>query len=447
MSAAQQYIDIFRQTKSMINKHSAPVLNALRDDAMACFEKAGLPTKKIERYRYIDMEAMFAPDYGLNLNKLDIPVNPYDVFHCDVPNMSTLLYFVVNDAFYDKLLPKVKLPEGVILGSLRQAAEKHPDLVSKYYGKFAKIENESVVALNTAFAQDGLFIYVPKNVKVEKTVQVINILRSDVDLMANRRVLIVLEEGASLDILFCDHTMDENNFLSTQVMEVYAGPNSHLDLYELEETGLKSRCVRNMYVRQEADSNVLLNNMTLYNGMTRNTTEVSLVGEGAEIGMYGMAIEDREQLVDNNTFIDHVVGRCRSRELYKYVLDDSSTGAFAGKVLVRPNAQKTDSQQTNRDLCMTKTAHMYTQPQLEIYADDVKCAHGAAVGQLDESALFYMRARGIDEHEALLLLMFAFVNDVIDTINIDVLKDRLHHLVEKRFRKELSGCASCKICK
>jgi len=447
MSASQQYIDIFKQSKSLIDKHSTPVLNALRGEAMDKFEKHGFPTKKVEQYKYIDMEGVFAPNYGLNLSKLDIPVNPYDVFHCDVPNMSTLLYFVVNDSFYDKLLPKVQLPEGVVISSLRQTANTHPDLVGKYYGKLANVDDDAVVALNTAFAQDGLFIYVPKNVKVGRTVQIINILRSDVDLMANRRVVIVLEEGASMDILFCDHTMDEKNFLATQVMEVYAGRNSHLGLFELEETGLRSHNVRYMYVSQDSDSQVLLNNMALYSGLTRNNVRVRLEGEGAEVGMYGMAIEDNNQFVDNNTFIDHVVGRCRSRELYKYVLDEDSIGAFAGKVLVRPDAQKTDSQQTNKNLCMTKSAHMYTQPQLEIYADDVKCGHGAAVGQLDEDALFYMRSRGIDAYEARLLLMFAFVNDVIDTISVEALKDRLHHLVEKRFRKELNGCGSCKICK
>lgn len=447
MNAAQQYIDIFHQVKELIDEHSVGVLNALREEAMHCFEQQGLPTRKEERYKYIDLERVFATDYGMNLSRLDFPVNPYDVFHCDVPNMSTSLYFVVNDSFYDKELPSTQMPDGVLLGSLKTMAEEHPELVGKYYGQLAKSDKDSTIAFNTAFAQDGLFIYIPKNVHVEKNVQVVNILRSDVDLMVNRRVLIVLEEGASINLLFCDHTMDEKKILATQVIEAFVGRNAHLDIYELEETGINSNRISNLLVNQEADSRVLLNNMTLYNGLTRNNTQVSLSGEGAEIAMYGMAIEDKKQMVDNNTFIDHVVGHCKSNELYKYVLDDESTGAFAGKVLVRPNAQKTDSQQTNRDLCMTKTAHMYTQPQLEIYADDVKCGHGAAVGQMDESALFYMRSRGINEQEARLLLMFAFVNEVIDSISIDVLKDRLHHLVEKRFRNELSGCNGCRICK
>ena len=187
--------------------------------------------------------------------------------------------------------------------------------------------------------------------------------------------------------------------------------------------------------------------MTLHNGITRNTTEVTLAGRGAEVNLLGMAIEDKQQRVDNHTFIDHAVPDCTSNELFKYVLDDSAVGAFAGKVLVREGAQHTSSQQTNRNLCATREAHMYTQPQLEIYADDVKCSHGATVGQLNEDALFYMQQRGIPQKEARLLLMFAFVNEVIDEIRLEALKDRLHHLVEKRFRGELNKCQGCAICK
>jgi Fe-S cluster assembly protein SufD len=181
--------------------------------------------------------------------------------------------------------------------------------------------------------------------------------------------------------------------------------------------------------------------------MTRNTTRVKLVGEGAEINLSGVAIADKNQRVDNNTSIDHIAARCTSNELFKYVLDDSAIGAFAGLVTVRPGAQKTASQQTNRNLCATREARMYTQPQLVINADDVKCSHGATVGQLDDNALFYMRARGISLKEARLLLMFAFVNEVIDNIELEALRDRLHMLVEKRFRGELGACQGCSLCK
>ena len=223
--------------------------------------------------------------------------------------------------------------------------------------------------------------------------------------------------------------MDNVNFLATQVIEVFAEENSVFDLYELEETHTSTVRFSNLYVKQGANSNVLLNGMTLHNGTTRNTTEVTLAGEGAEINLCGMAIADKNQHVDNNTSRDHAVPKCTSNELFKYVLDDQSVGAFAGLVLVRPDAQHTSSQQTNRNLCATCDARMYTQPQL------------------DENALFYMRARGIAEKEARLLLMFAFVNEVIDTIRLEALKDRLHLLVEKRFRGELNKCQGCSICK
>ncbi|WP_300697294.1 Fe-S cluster assembly protein SufD [uncultured Bacteroides sp.] len=447
MSAEQQYIDLFSQTEAMICRHSAEVLNAPRAAAFADFERLGFPTRKQEKYKYTDVSKFFEPDYGLNLNRLDIPVNPYEVFKCDVPNMSTSLYFVVNDGFYSKVLPASHLPEGVLFGSLKEMAEKYPELVGKYYGKLADTSKDGVTAFNTAFAQDGVLLYVPKNVTVERPIQLVNILRGDVDFLVNRRVLIVLEEGAQARMLMCDHAMDNVNFLATQVIEVFVGANAFFDLYELEETHTSTVRISNLYVKQEANSNVLLNGMTLYNGTTRNTTEVLLAGEGAEIRLCGMAIEDKNQHVDNHTTIDHAVPNCTSNELFKYVLDDQSVGAFSGLVLVRPGAQHTSSQQTNRNLCATRDARMYTQPQLEIYADDVKCSHGATVGQLDENALFYMRQRGISEREARLLLMFAFVNEVVDTIRLDALRDRLHLLVEKRFRGELNKCQGCAICR
>ena len=447
MKAEQQYIDLFTQCEAMICQHSAEVLNAPRAKAFADFEQLGFPTRKQEKYKYTEVGKYFAPNYGLNLNRLEIPVNPYEVFKCDVPNMSTSLYFVVNDAFDKHVHPSAQLPEGVYFGSLKDMAEQHPELVKKYYGKLADTSKDALAAFNTMFAQDGVCMYVPKNVVVERPIQLVNILRADVDFMVNRRVLIILEEGAQAKLLVCDHAMDNVNFLSTQVVEVFAGESSVFDLYELEETHNSTVRFSNLYVHQEAGSNVLLNGMTLHNGTTRNTTEVTLAGKGAEINLCGMAIADANEQVDNNTFIDHKVPDCTSNELFKYVLDGQAVGAFAGRVLVREGAQHTSSQQTNRNLCATREARMYTQPQLEIYADDVKCSHGATVGQLDENALFYMQQRGISLKEARLLLMFAFVNEVIDHIRMEALKDRLHLLVEKRFRGELNKCQGCAICK
>lgn len=260
-------------------------------------------------------------------------------------------------------------------------------------------------------------------------------------------MLIIVEEGAEIKLLFCDHAADDRNFLTTQVIEAYVGDNAGLDLYCLEETHAKNVRVSNLFIEQQRSSRVNHNIITLHNGITRNRTDLVFAGEGAECNLSGCVIADKKQHVDNNTLIDHSVAHCTSNELYKYVLDDSATGAFAGRVLVRHGAQKTVSQETNQNLCATKEARMYTQPMLEIYADDVKCAHGSTVGQLNDAALFYMRQRGISLKEAKLLLEFAFVNEVIDRIKLEPLRDRLHYLVEKRFRGELNKCEGCKLCR
>lgn len=447
MDSEKQYVDLFTECRTMICNHSAQVMNAVRDRAFDDFKRLGFPTQKVERYKYTDVPSLFAPNYGLNLNRLDIPVNPYDAFKCDVPNMSTSLYFVVNDMFYDKMLPKSHLPEGVVVDSLSKIATKNPEFIEKYYAKLAKTDEDGITALNTMLAQDGLVVYVPKNVKVERTLQVINIQRADVDFMSNRRVLIVVEEGAEIKLLFCDHSADDRNFLTTQVIETFVGENAQLDLYCLEETHLKNVRFSNLYISEASNSRVSHNSVTLHNGVTRNRTDLTFNGEGGECNMYGCIVVDKNQHVDNNMLIDHQKGHCNSNVLYKYVLNDQSVGAFAGRVLVREGAQKTVSQETNRNLCATKEARMYTQPMLEIYADDVKCSHGSTVGQLNDAALFYMRQRGISLDEAKFLLQFAFAAEVIDQIKVEPLRDRLHHLLEKRFRGELNKCEGCKLCK
>ena len=462
ITSEQQYIDLYEQAGEMIKSHSAEVMNAVRDEAFRDFQRLGFPSKKVERYKYTDIASLFAPDYGLNLNRLEIPVDPYEAFRCDVPNLSTNLYFVVNDSFYRSDKREVKnnsslityhssLPEGVIISSMRE----HPEIVERYYAKLAKSAEDGVTALNTMLAQDGMLVYVPRDVKVERAIQVINILKATPrnaqrqvnDLMVNRRVLIVLEQGAELKMLFCDHAADDCNFLATQVIEAFVGDNARLDLYCLEETHYKNVRVSNVYIEQQRNSRVRHNVITLHNGITRNKLDLSLAGEGAECECFGCVIADKEQHVDNNTLITHKVPHCTSNELYKYVLDDKATGAFAGRVLVEHGAQKTSSQMTNQNLSASKTARMYTQPMLEIYADDVKCAHGSTVGQLNDAALFYMQQRGISVKEAKLLLEFAFINEVIDQMELVPLRDRLHYLVEQRFRGQLSKCEGCKLCR
>ena len=236
MNSEQQYIDLYQQCRQMICEHSNDVMNAVRDEAFERFASAGFPSKKVERYKYTDIAKLFEPNYGLNLTRLQIPVDPYKAFHCDVPNLSTSLYFVVNDVFYAEEQPAAHLPEGVVVGSLKDAFSNPSPLTAPLYNKLAGKANDGTTDLNTMLAQDGLYVYVPKNVKVDRAIQVVNILRSDVDLMVNRRVLIVLEEGAELKMLFCDHAADDRNFLATQVIEAFVGENASLDLYCLEDS-------------------------------------------------------------------------------------------------------------------------------------------------------------------------------------------------------------------
>ena len=441
MKSEQQYIELYEQARGMIVQHSSDVMNAVRDGAYENLKAKGFPSRKVERYKYTDMQSLFEPDYGLNLNRLEIPVDPYDAFRCDVPNLSTSLYFIVNDAFYSKVTPKSHLPEGVIIGSLKDFS------TTDYYHQLASKDDDAVTSLNTMLAQDGLYVFIPKGVVLDRAIQIINILRSDVDLMVNRRVLIIVEEGAEAKFLFCDHAADDRHFLTTQVIEAFVGENAKLDLYCLEETHAKNVRVSNVYIDQQANSRVNHNVITLHNGITRNKLDLHLSGEGAECFCNGCVIADKQQHVDNNTLITHHVPHCTSQELYKYVLNDEAVGAFAGKVYVAKDAQKTSSQMTNQNLCATKKARMYTQPMLEIYADDVKCAHGSTVGQLNDAAMFYMRQRGIPEKEARLLLQNAFINEVIDQMELEPLRNRLHYLVEKRFRGELNKCDGCKLCK
>lgn len=405
MKSEKQYIELYTEAGALIRNKSCEVMNAVRDEAFRTFERQGFPTKKVERYKYSDVDANFAPNYGISLNPLTIESSPY--------------IFDIKNAPVD---------------------------VRPYYARVADA-TDSLTALNTALAHNCLVIYVPRNTKVENPIQIENMLRGTSATMVNRRVLVIMEEGADATIIFYDRAADKERFLSTQVIEVVCKDNSRLDMYEIEETHTMCSRFSNAYFSVGRDCCVKHNSITLFNGQTRNLTDVCLKGEGSEVTLNGCVVADKGQRVDNNTLIDHAVPRCTSNELYKYVLDEHAVGAFAGKILVQKDAQKTTSHETNANLCASADARMFTQPMLEIYADDVKCAHGSTVGVMDDMALFYMQQRGIDEVEARMLMKNAFVAEVIDQITLEPLRERLHELVERRFRGELDKCTGCAMCK
>lgn len=447
-----QYLELYDEARDLLCKHSAPVMNAERDAARTLCEQIGMPTCKDEAWRYTDVASAFAPNYGLNLSRLDIPVNPYEAFRCDVPNLSTSVYFVINDVFNTTHQPQAQLPEGVIVDSLRHAATSQPELIARYYNRLQSTTNDNnrpspITTLNTMLAQDGLFVYVPKGVKCTRPIQVVNILRADVDLMVNRRILVVIEDGAEATLLFCDHTADKRNFLVTQVDEVFVGNNACLQCYCLEENSNSVHRFTHTYTRQATESTYTHAVITLNTGISANRINVEMTGSHAIANLYGAVIADGQQHIDNNTVIVHNAPDCTSHQLYKYILDEQAVGAFAGRILVPHDMQHAESSMTNANLIGDRTARIYTQPMLEIYADDVKCAHGSTVGQLNDAALFYMRQRGISDDEARVLLKQAFASEVINALTLEPLSDRLHYLIEKRFRGELSHCEGCKLCK
>ncbi len=444
MNALKQYIDLYLGHSDLIDLNAAEVLNARRKEAFEALENITLPKKGSENYETTDLNEILAPDYGINIARVPISVNPGASFHCGVPSLSTSLFLLVNDIYADTDRSREGLPEGVYVGSLRKFATKYPEVAIKYYGKTADIFNP-IVALDTLLCQDGIAIWVKRGVKVEKPLQIVNILQNGAPMMAVRRVLVIVEEDAEVKILSCDHTQNPDvNFLALSTIEITAGKNAVVDYYDLEESTEKTSRLSALYLRQEEGSNVLIDGLTLYNGTTRNEYYARFDGSHAGLKLFGMGIEDRSRHLDTYSKIIHAAPDCNTDELFKYVVDDSASGAFAGLILVNKGADKTEAYQSNRNIVGTDTARMFSKPQLEIYNDDVKCSHGTATGQLDEMQVFYMRTRGIPEATAKLLLKQAFMADVIDGVRLDALRDRLHMLVERRFAGADPSCASCR---
>jgi len=442
MQVEKQYIDLYEQHSDAIANSCGELMNKPRKKSFASFEKLGFPESGMEAYRNCDIRELLSHDYGMNINRVHMKVNPHDVFSCDVPNLSTKLFFVVNDQFYkgDKT---IGLPDGVLCGSLNELTRLHKKIFEPYYAKLSQSSPDGMVSLNTSFVQDGLIVYVPAAVIMDKPLQLIQVLYGHGDMMVQRRILVIIEDGAKARLLFCDHSLTPHRFFANMVSEIYIGEGASLEYYELEMGHNKTTRVSNTFASLKSGSNFLHNGITLSNGFTRNNINVSFDGVNSEAMLSGLALGDQNQFIDNHVFVDHALPNCTSNELYKYVLDGSSKGIFGGKILVRKDAQKTMAYQSNKNLCSTREAKMFSRPQLEIYADDVKCSHGSATGQIDENALFYLRSRGISESEARLLLKYAFTSDVIDTISLAPLRDRMRMLVEKRFRGELARCAGC----
>jgi Fe-S cluster assembly protein SufD len=444
LTTTEKYIELFQNNRALISNGEPDFLKQLREDAIQSFGKSGFPKRKEEHYKYTHLEPVFDGELDFVFKSRNIEFDDKELFRCDVPMLDSHVLTVLNGFFNNPGTPPLyELENGIIYGSLKEATLRYPELVAKYLGKNASMKNETFVSLNTAFSQDGIFLYVPDGATMDKPIQIIHLLLSDKNQMVHHRNLFVVGKNASAQVIICDHTLAPHMFLTNSVTEAYTGENGNLDILRLQNEHNNSCQVTNTWITQERASRCQHSTITLHGGLVRNNLHVKMIGEGAESNALGLYLTDKMQHVDNFTIIEHASPNCTSNQHYKGVLDDTSTGSFNGKIHVYPDAQKTAAFQTNNNILLSDTAKMNTKPQLEIYADDVKCSHGATVGQLDEDALFYLQSRGIPKDESRLLLMDAFADGVISRIEQTILQIRIRDLVGKRLRGELSRCNNC----
>ena len=434
-----KYVSHYNDVKEQLFEGSSDILNAKRNIGFQDFVMQGIPTRRNENYKYTNLQPDFLPEYQFLHTKPAMEADLNEIFQCEVPQLDTNLTLFYNGWYYNENSERDNLPKGVILESLETAAKKYPEIVQKYYATLAETGIEPLVALNTAFAKDGYFLFVPRNVAFEKPIQIINLLKAAGDTFATQRNLVVIEPGAHAQLILCNHTLNANKYLSNSVTEIFVGENANFDYYTLQNQHNNSTSLNSVFIQQERDSNINSHTMSLHGGMIRNNLKVILNGENAEANLNGMVFLDKKQHADNFIQVVHSKPNCQSNQLYKYVLDEESSGAFSGRIHVVRDAQKTNAFQRNNNLLLTDKASMQTKPQLIIDADDVKCSHGATVGQIDEEALFYLRARGIEEKKARLMMMNAFAHEVVQQVKINALRDRIDNLVEKRLSGELAN--------
>lgn len=442
----QKYISLFKENRGAIEAGNPSFVSEAREQAIQRFEQLGFPGKKSEDYKYVHLEPFFNGGLTTFFEPRKLEFDLQEMFRCDIPTLNTNVLLVLNGHFYTTTGKRLEKQEnGVIYGSLAEAIRQYPELVRDHYARHADIRSDSFTALNTAYARDGVFVYVPENQKMEKPIQIIHLLLSTENEMVQHRNLFIAGKNSNAEVIICDHTLSGHLFLTNSVSEIFVGENASIDVARIQNEHNQSVQITNTWIRQEKHSNASHNVITLHGGKVRNNLRVTLEGEGANCDARGLFLSDRKQHVDNFTIIEHRKPNCTSNQHFKGVLDDMSTGAFSGKIHVYPDAQKTMAYQSSNNMLLTSDAKMHAKPQLEIYADDVKCSHGATVGQIDENALFYLRSRGIPHDEARMMLMFAFANEVISGIREEALRDRIKELVSKRLRGELSRCESCAV--
>lgn len=420
----------FRRRELAMNGEAKTSFHQTRQQALERFETLGFPTPRNEEWKYSNVRNLISHTYNFSGKHA---VTAETIREISIPNLTGNVLYFVNGHYEPSLSRVVSPPEQMTILPLREALEAHPELVSSYFGVLTNTRDEAFTALNTAFAGEGIFIHVPKGKVVEESVVLyfINDARSE-NIGAQPRNLFIIEENAQVTLTETFLTLGEAQSLTNVVTEVHVAKDALVKYYKVQNDSDNSFHIGTTQVRMADNSHFYAATVSLNGGFIRNNLNIAIDGEHCDAHMYGLYFPDGRQHIDNHTVADHRKPNSESNELYKGVLRGKSTGVFNGKIFVQQDAQKTNAFQSCKNVVLSPEATMNTKPQLEIFADDVKCSHGTTTGQLDNEALFYLRSRGISKDEALNLLMFAFCEDVITQIMIEPIQEYLKGIITQK---------------
>lgn len=430
----QYFIKQFDEFEESLNGEKTSELHQLRKNAINYFEKLNFPTLKDEEWRYTDITSLLNHNFSSDYNKTKVSPKVISKFLFDKLEHSLLVF--VNGSYSAELSKLIDIPKGVRVESIAEALKNNNPIVKKHLGSYAKNENFFFTTLSSAFIKDGAFVYVPDGIVVEDPIHIIFYTKAkDKKVLTQPRNLFVAGKNSQVTIIEHYVSDDEQVYFTNAVTEIVADEGAVVDHTKLQEESSKAFHIARMEVDQERSSNFASHLISLGAEISRNDFNARFNDEGGECMLNGLFMINNEQLFDTHTMIDHAKPYCNSYEHYKGILQDKARGVFNGKVMVRQDAQKTNAFQENNTILLSDEAIMNTKPQLEIFADDVKCSHGATIGKLNDEAKFYLKSRGIGEESATAILIHAFASDVITSIKIPALRDYLEEIITKRFNQ------------
>lgn len=430
MDQRKTYQEHFAAFERTLNGDAASAVHAIRRAAMGHFQQHGFPTTADEEWRFTNVQPIADRVFAPSVRRLGPSLTVADIERLTVPAEDR---FVFINGHFEPSCSSVKVPANVRAISLAEARSTDRHMIEKHLARSVKGTETAFTALNTAFLMDGLYLHVPAGVEIAEPIILVYVTdRSAGDMAIHPRNLIVLEERAAAKVVEFYVTHDGGNYLTNAVTEIMLGKRARLEHDKVQVEALSAYHMAVTHVAQSLESVYRSNQFALGGKLVRNELTSVMNDEGCECTFNGLSLGTGEQLIDNHTTIDHAKPNCNSWEVYKSVLSGRSRGVFNGKIFVRKDAQKTDAKQTNKTLLLSDEATIDTKPQLEIFADDVKCTHGATVGQLDEQQVFYLRSRGIGEHDARDILTFAFADEVVGHVSIEAVRDRLEQIIHRR---------------